>query len=463
MFMTKLAKLKDILIMNKFLFNDSLHGVLNRPFFRSKKNVCLLVFFLISLYVGYFYLNMIELAKLDNESSSLAEINLLYAKKITLSSYYNVISIFAGYIFLLVTLTFNLSKNSLFFVKTLPFEKETVSFSIRVFKLITGLGIFELIFIVIAPTLKLIVLSPVMSLTALLSFHIVFIVVFELLSYLYDIIQLFSSKIIRVTQPTFIVLLLGILSIHMVKTRFIVDNWVAMQNFQLNIIIVVNSLILTVVLISLLFLHSKIDHHNSENINIRFIKVVKLSHALFKIMPVWFSVITITRVKSFWYFISAITLMLSVTVYSSGMGSSLELLMFILPLLGLSWIYYADATIDVRKMFRLYRIGAITEIFGIITAVMLLAMPLFFIGLIVEKNLDPYLYMISISIIGLISGFLFPKSKGNINETMSAMLALILIVLLTLIINVPHTAIPTTVSLIGILYYVIKKETRIMI
>lgn len=461
--MTKLEKLNDILTMNKFLFNDSLHGMLNRPFFRSKKNIFLLVIILGTLYFGYFYLNMIELAKLGTESDSLTDVNLLYAQKITLSSYYNVISIFSGYIFLLVTLTFNLSRSSLFFVKNLPFEKETVSSSIRIFKLVMGLGIFELVFIVIAPALKLIVLSPVMSLLAIISFHIIFIVVFELISYLFDMFQLFPNNIIKVIRPTFIVLLLSLLSLHMVKTRFIIDNWVATRNFKLNEIILAITLVSTMALVSLLFFHGKINHHNSANINLRFIKIFRLSRILFKIMPVWFSVITITRVKNFWYFVSAIALMVCVTIYSAGLDSSVELLMFILPLLGLSWIYYADATVDVRKMFKSYRIGVTTEILGIVTSVMLLALPILFIGLIVKKNFDPYLYMVSISIIGLISGFLFPKSKGNMNETISAMLALILIVLLTLVINIPHTAFPITVTLLGILYYVITKETRIMI
>ncbi len=63
----------------------------------------------------------------------------------------------------------------------------------------------------------------------------------------------------------------------------------------------------------------------------------------------------------------------------------------------------------------------------------------------------------------LIIGFIFPKSQGNINETMSSFLVLILIALFSILANMEYALIPVTIFLSIILFYILKKEKEVIL
>ncbi|MDR2661185.1 MAG: hypothetical protein LBC17_04055 [Lactobacillaceae bacterium] len=332
-----------------------------------------------------------------------------------------------------------------------------------IFKLIIGLGLFELILVIIAPALKLLGLSLYMSAIVLVTFHLIFITLFEFFDYFYNILNIFSNKISKVTKFIFMMFILLISSIHMIRTRFIVDFWIAKQNFKINQFIFLSMFLMIILMVIILLVQINNNYQEIINDKSKFINFVNLNSVPHKHIPVWFSAISIIRIKNFWSLFLSIILVLFIALYSSGIENTTQLFMLIFPLLGISWMYYADSTLNIRRMFQAYRITINDEIIGLLIIIFMISFPVLILGQEKLKNFDPFLYMVNVSIIGLISGFLFPKSKGNMNETISSILSLILIVMLTLIVNLNELLIPITVLSLSILYFVIKKESELKI
>ena len=176
---------KNILCLLKFFYNDTFHGLFNRPFFRSRLNRYGLLLLLTAAYLGYFYLNMVQLSTLTTNAKEADQATLLLAGKMTLSSYFNVVFILGTFMFILLNATVSLNRNSLFFAKTLPFSEREVNVSQRLFKLSVALVFFELLMIIVAPALKLIPMQWGIALLVLLTLHTVFIASFWILDFLY--------------------------------------------------------------------------------------------------------------------------------------------------------------------------------------------------------------------------------------------------------------------------------------
>ncbi|NBK97223.1 MAG: hypothetical protein EOM50_04290 [Erysipelotrichia bacterium] len=74
------------------------------------------------------------------------------------------------------------------------------------------------------------------------------------------------------------------------------------------------------------------------------------------------------------------------------------------------------------------------------------------IGLLAINSISPYLYSLAILLVSLIIGFLFPKSMSNINETISAFLVMLMLMILSMLANIKWTLVPIIILLIIILY-----------
>ena len=138
-------KFSNVLDILKFFYTDTFYGLFNRPFFKSNINLYGSIVVVILLYLGYFYLNMVQLTTLSNGAKNLETSHIMIAAKMTLSSYFNITLILSAFLFILVNSTVGLSKNSLFFAKTLPFSEREISVSQKIFKLSVALAIFELV------------------------------------------------------------------------------------------------------------------------------------------------------------------------------------------------------------------------------------------------------------------------------------------------------------------------------
>lgn len=213
--MTNSLKFKNILCILKFFYNDTFHGLFNRPFFKRKINRYGLILILIFLYLGYFYLNMVELNTLSKNIHGINNADLMVAAKMTLSSYFNVVLILSGFLFILINSTVSLSKNSLFFAKTLPFSEKEVSVSQMIFKLSVALALFELLIIIVIPTLKLIPMNIFTACLVLMTLHTLFIASFILFELLYTLVL----KDTTVTKRLLLTFSLDFLSLY--SLRFI--------------------------------------------------------------------------------------------------------------------------------------------------------------------------------------------------------------------------------------------------
>ena len=180
--------LRSISFLIRFFLNDSFHGLFNRPFLRKRSTRFLLLTVGSLVYVGYFVMNMSELTDISGTLPGFSEDSLLIARRTTLSSYYNMTLILCGLIFVIVNSTTTLARNALFFAKTLPFEERAVSLAFKLFQLLLSFILFNLIFIIAAPGLKLLAMPLGPSLLTLVSVQVLYIALHLLIDLLFSLI-----------------------------------------------------------------------------------------------------------------------------------------------------------------------------------------------------------------------------------------------------------------------------------
>lgn len=448
----------NILCLLKFFYNDTFHGLFNRPFFKSRMNRYGLGILLMGLYLGYFYLNMVQLSTLSNNAVEADETTRLLAGKMTLSSYSNVVFILGTFMFILINGTVSLNRNSLFFAKTLPFSEREVNISQRLFKLSVALVFFELLMIIVAPALKLIPMRLGTALLVLITLHTVFISSFWLLDCLHAAV-LHRVTGIKRTIFSFILdlVLAGLVTLHLLKTRFQVDVWVSTLPYSILTITLVMLMTSLVVGTIAYTLHAVFFARNHLYVRQNYFKLglPAFNIGLATTMP------AIIRSKNFLYFWALLGVMSIGAWYQVGWGGTFQLWLFLLPILGVVTITYADATLAVRKLYGLYRIHPLMELMSLLAVAIILMAPALYVGIIETNSLNPYMYGINIFFAATIAGFLFPKSQSNINETIASVLTIILIVLLSVLVSIDGALYPTLAILLGVLYLILKKEYEV--
>jgi len=449
---------KNILCLLKFFYNDTFHGLFNRPFFRSRLNRYGLLLLLTAAYLGYFYLNMVQLSTLTTNAKEADQATLLLAGKMTLSSYFNVVFILGTFMFILLNATVSLNRNSLFFAQTLPFSEREVNVSQRLFKLSVALVFFELLMIIVAPALKLIPMQWGVALLVLLTLHTVFIASFWILDFLYAALLQKMSGLKRIILGFVLDLcLIGLVTFHLIKTRFQIDVWVSTLPYSiltLTLFVLAGSILIggaAYLLQTLFFSRNHLYVRQSY---------FKLGLPAFNIglattMP------AIIRSKNFLYFWALLAVMSAGALYQVGLGGTMQLWLFLLPILGIVTITYADATLAVRKLYGLYRIHPLMELGSLLGVSIILMAPALYVGIVETNSLNPYLYGINIFFAATIAGFLFPKSQSNINETIASVLTIILIILLSVLVSIDGALYPALLFLLGVLYLILKKEYEV--
>lgn len=447
-------KFSNILIILKFFYNDTFHGLFNRPFFKSKFNRYGLLIFVTFIYLSYFYLNMVELRMLSDGISSSSASQIMSASKITLSSYFNVVIILGVFLFILVNSTVKLNKSSLFFAKTLPFSEREISISQKIFKLSVTLCIFELVIIIAAPILKLIHMSIFTAMLVLLTLHTVFIASFLVIESIYSfVLERFTGSKKLLINFLLDLMFMTISTIHLLVTRFKIDFWVSLQQITILQITLMVLTISSFIGILAYIINNRYLAKDSTYVEANYFKgipVIKVGLAT--TMP------AILRSKNFLYFSGLIIIVSIVSIVKNDMSSTLQVLVFLFPVISFVAISYADATLSIRKLFDLYGIKPIDELLSLLGISIILMLPTLIVGIMAVKSIDPYIYGINIFFVATIAGFLFPKSQSSINETISALLTIVIVIILSALISIDGALYPALLVLLSALFIILKKE-----
>ncbi|WP_210469310.1 hypothetical protein [Sporosarcina sp. 6E9] len=456
--MTNSLKFKNILCILKFFYNDTFHGLFNRPFFKSKVNRYGLILILTLLYLGYFYFNMVQLATLSKNIQDINSAELMISAKMTLSSYFNVVLILSAFLFILINSTVSLNKNSLFFAKTLPFSEKEVSVSQMIFKLSVALAFFELIIIIVAPALKLISMNIFTAGLVLMTLHTLFIASFFTFELLYAFVlkdTTGTKRLLFTFSLDFLIIVL--VTVHFLVIRFKIDAWTSVQKesiLQMTSIVFFTSLMIgTIVYLLNAIFFAKDNIYVQSN-------YFKLGLPAFNIglattMP------AIVRSKNFLYFWALLIVISIGSFIQNGLNGTLQLWLFLLPILGIVAITYADATISIRKLFSIYKISPLTELVSLLGVSIILMSPALYVGIAETQSLDPYMYGINIFFVATITGFLFPKSQSNVNETIASVLTLVIVIILSALISIEGALYPSLLILLCVLYLILKKEYEV--
>ncbi|MFD1125064.1 hypothetical protein ACFQ22_06825 [Lentilactobacillus raoultii] len=447
--------LKDISQLLKFLYQDAFYGLFNHPFFKRKINVIILISILGALYLSYFYVNMRQLAILSNFSNA-TPAEIAVASKITLISFYDVTIVLSVVIFMVINSTGGLSKNSIYFVATLPFKRKEVLISYKIFKLSIGATLFSILIIIVTPALKLVTSSYMIALTILLSLYLVFGAIFLIINNLYSFIKvnIFHNNRLGILILNLCILLITIFYflVGRYKVEYFIGNSIATKP-----LIVITSVLSSIILWVVGFISmNRLDIHTLFTIKKDFLGFpVKPLKASTLTMPIFATF----RNKKFLYFSLIFVLLVALTVIFQNKQNELQLLIYMSPLFGVPLMSYADATLDFRKMITSFNVKSINELQGIVLITFIISIPSLIIGLASNQKLILFFLTINIALSGIIIGFLFPKSQGNINDTVSSVLLIIVIILLLLSLNIQWALFPICCFLIICLYIILKKET----
>ena len=447
-------KWKKVLELLSFFFNDSLHGFLDRPFFKKKSNKIFLSIILFGMYYYYFWLNMQQLSAISNVANLIGKSAYLIAAKETLSSYYNMCIIIGVFVYILVNATFQLTSNSLHIAKTLPFSEKEIWLSQKIFKLICGVLVFEIVLIILIPSIKLITRNVFYWILLLIDFHVIFISLFLLLDLIYDFVLInprFNTKILATFLDILFILLA---SIYLFTIRFKVDYLIGHIDLNINTIIKLSSFILLCIFFVLLsatlvFKPKEIILKKTKFWNIPLIKFKN---------NIEISLPAILRSSNYIYMLIFTLIIFIFSLVYNSVEHALKNMTFIFPLSGIVGVSYSDATLNFRKLFNLYNIKVRSELCSLLFTGSLILLPTILLSFFELKNVDVFIFGFSIYLSSIILGFLLPKSYGSANETMSSLLIAICIVLLSLTLVKIQLLYIIIVFLLIILIFVLKKE-----
>lgn len=447
--------LRDISFLVRFFLNDSLHGLFDHPFLQKKRNRLLLFVVGMVAYLGYFSMNMSEVTNLSVTVPGFSGESLTIARKTTLSSYYDMTLVLCGLIFVMVNSTATLARNAFFLAKTLPFQRSVVSASFKIFKLVLSFVIFNLFFIIVVPGLKLLNMPFGLSLLTLVSVQLMYIALYLLIDLLFGLIAKVPYRYQRTVLLSANIALIAVCMFHFARTRFTVDNVVSHTAFtlgQISMTMFLSSLLLLLILVvaNLAFPSDDVVVARRHFLNVPIGLPVSVAKPL----------ATVVRSRLFVSLCGIAFIMTASTMYYAGTYTALQNLIFILPMFGIVFLGYADATLSERPMFRHLRISADYETAMVVIIITILMLPSGALGIAMTGSLEPFFYGFSISVSSAMLGILFPKSKGSMNDTVSTILSIITICLLTLVINIKSVIYPITGILVIMLWQLITYETR---
>lgn len=451
--MRKSQKFTNIKTLLKFFLNDSLHGVLDQPFFKNRITLTIFLMFVGMAYIAYFLLNMSALGTMMNSVKVASKSSMITATRITISSFLNMSIVFGIIIYTFIRSTINYSRASIFVGTTIPFLKKEVIFAQKLFKGLIGLVVFEIIFIIVVPIAKLMVLSVPQVLLFIVSVHAVFFVTFYLIDLLYQGVLKISNKLMMFFDFVSIIFAIS----YMMLFRFKVDVVISKLDLSITVLLLIATFIPLLALSLILYIDGCLGVESKVNIQSKYMGF-KLFNLRLNLDTTFNAMV---RTKNFWYITGFEALIVVFTFFNYRLEEVSSVLGLFLPIFGIVGLYYADSTFEIRSFFNLFRISVKGEFLSLILMGFFILSPSILLALVTQGNYQGLIYGGVIYLSSLIAGFLFPKSKGNLNETASALFLMILLMTFTLAFRYEFMAMPIILVLMGALYLLAKKERRV--
>lgn len=457
--MLSFVNLKGICKILKFLYHDTFKGILSHSILKNRlfRNIFLLCAML--LYLLHFYWNMVHLASISKNINQIDPHTYLILGRITLISYYNMTIIIAIVISIFMKSTLHLTNRALYILKIIPLTQGEIHFSILMYRMSIALALFEFVFIIVAPGLKLLSVTLIEAILILVSIHILFIVTFVCMEILYYVILNRSNKKNKAAKKFLIdILLLFLVSLYLYNIRIKVESFLG--NIPISILNIILCITFTgcILLAITLWLSSKIVLMNDMYLETKFLKV-----HLFLTRTRFYSVLyAIIRSKNYIYLLAMICIIIILSAAQAGINGVAQMLPIMLPIVSIGAISYADSTLNFRRWYPYFEYKPLLESKFIVLNALILGIPNLLLSLFFIKNTDFYFYALSIMFSAIMVGFLFPKSQSTINETVSSLIALIIVLLLALLANMKWVLLPVTILLICLLYFVLRREYEVI-
>ncbi|WP_286783054.1 hypothetical protein [Streptococcus sp. UBA4344] len=450
--MIKSRSFKDTQLLMTMFLNNALKGFLNRPIFKSKWVRRSFVTFLCLLYILYYLYNMKELAKISSIRTNVPLAILETGQKQIFFSYFSNTVVLGCLSFLFVEATLALDKTSLYFVKALPFRRRDVQRAYSLFRLVLMIGIYELVMIIATPAIKLVTTFVGDFGLFFLSQHFSFIIVIislEILSLGLDLLLQRQMKHLLVIKLLLANVILIISLAYFFQWRYALESRLASSPFSIHELILGAFLVsLSCLIIAVyLLLHLPLADTLADTLvtsHSRFIKVPVLDKVTF-------------RYKTNWYYLIFPVIVVGIIAYQSGRAAVFAVLPTLLAFNGLLLLSHGDSTEDFRHQYNLLRITVWEEYFRQYFLLVLLEVPLLICYGCHLANINQVMVSIAFAQSALMLGYLFPKSRGNLNETTSMFLLGIVFILVTLVVKNASLGLITIILLAGIHYSLLRR------
>ncbi len=342
-----------------------------------------------------------------------------------------------------------------FFAKTLPFTEKEVHVSLKLFKVIVALSLYEVFFIILIPGLS-ILRSPVISTVLFVSCHIIFLATYLLLNYLYLVILKIPRIPIKYLHSSVTILYFLLALIYGYVVRFKVEYYLVTLISKPLVLSIFFFVVGFVTLLGLLIMDK--DVYGSVFLIRRFIRI-----PLPSMLPIGFRSVLLSIVRTK-LFVFSIVFIGFVSIYSVMVGH-LSIMAYNLldfwPLLGIVFIHYADSTQQQRRLYYHMNRSTSVELIQLICAIGLFQLPVLLLNLYINQTLVQFIHAYAISCISIFIGFLFPRSSGSTNETVATVLLCLAILLLYIATRFPVILVLVTLYLCCVITFMIKKETEI--
>lgn len=449
-----MKKLTDSLLISKLLLNEIFHNIFSNPIFNKKRNRYALLFLIIAVYIAYYVFNMSQLNQMfiTEEQQSHPMINILF------SSLTNVIVIIAGFIYLIVTVSFSLTNKMQYQLKILPFEKDSILIGSIFFKLILSYCSFLIIFAIIIPLLKLFYFSFILNIFIFIYCQILFL---ASMSFYHFIFHTLSHKIKLVKYNINIILLVVFLFFYFFVFRFKIDQRVMMSQLEINTWLV-GTLIICLIGFTWLFSYGiykfkSVDDDIYMSNDFFLLKRTKQMNYLMVILLGFFrNKLTLSLI--------GIVSILAVLSYldTRDIFITLTTIIYVYPIVSFSAIRYFSTTMSYRALNPLFGLEISSETMTTTLLNIIINLPLITIALFLAGD---YLQMMYYGLIlfesALIMSVIFPKDNSSVNEFAASILCVILALALFLISNNVLIFGAIFLSLITIKYFLLERSMSV--
>lgn len=405
----------------------------------------------------YFLANTMETHSLMNVSKVAPQKSLLLAERITISSFFNICIILASYIEILINSTFNLNLNSLFITKVLPYSNKEVHLAIKLFKTAVGFLIYELFLLILVPSLNLIRLSPIGLLLFIIAVNLVYIDIFLTLDLLREILIKIAVKISQAINSVFSICLFLLISYYFFDLRFKLEMMIGNSSLSL-FELVINYfcfVVITLLVVVVLSLRLRVDITTSRKM--RFFKYT-IPGFDFGLQP---TMLSLVRNRLFIYLSGMLLLLITISFIQATKENTLQLCLFLLPAINIVGLSYYDTTFELRRLYPFYRISVFREIKSLIMVGITLNIPLLMIALFELQDIGDFIFGLDIFLASIVIGFAFPREQGVLNETISAILIIIIAIVLLSLVVFPWILWGVSLCLGVILWLILKNERRL--